>query len=150
MNSLMKHQTIHILDVPDTPKLVVSDDGYIRVLFEIFLSIPIKHLLSGLDEEEASSSFLSEGATLSAITGYTEWVSTTLPALSIGWDWQLKASHGRPYCERLGEPRSNVMLIDVCCRDLGVAKTTLLLEKAIDKLAWQEQVLGWVNNRYMR
>jgi len=132
----------------DIPPITISQDGYVRLMFDALLKVPLIHLLSGLDED--APTFFSDGAIQAAITGYTEWVSTTTPAISMGWDWQLSASQGRTYCSRMGEPRSNIMLVNTYQQDIGVMKTTTLLITAVDKLDWQDQVMESINTRYAR
>jgi hypothetical protein len=121
----------------------LSEDGYVRLTFESFCNLPLFHLLSGLDEDNPVSS--SEGAILTVISGYTEWISTTTPAITLGWDWQLTASRGQPRCVRISEPRSNIMLLDAQRRDLGAVKTARLLETTIDRLSWQDAVIKGIS-----
>lgn len=128
------------------PMITLSDDGYIRLTLETFLVTPLVHLLSGLDDDKPISS--QEGATLAHISGYTEWISTKTPTITLGWDWRLDALQGQPIYLRLGVPRSNIMLIDAMAHDLGSAKTSMLLEAAIDALAWQEEIHQYIVTRY--
>lgn len=128
------------------PMIILSDDGYIRLTLETLLITPLVHLLSGLDDDKPI--FFQEGASLAHISGYTEWVSTASPTITLGWDWGLDVSQGQPFYVRLGAPRSNIMLIDTMARDLGPTKTSVLLEAAIDALAWQEEVHKYIITRY--
>jgi hypothetical protein len=105
------------------------------------------HLISGLDEDNPA--LLQEGATFAEITGYTEWVSTTSPAISIGWDWMLQSSQtGAVYYKRVSNPRSNLMLVDAQQRDLGPATTATLLGKVVDKIVWRIVVQDYISTRY--
>ena len=126
--------------------IILSEDGYVRLAPETFSSIPLVHLLSGLDDD--SPVLHSEGASLARISGYTEWVSSTTPAITVGWDWGLDVSQGQPRYVRLGAPRSNTMLVDPMQRDFGPAKTSMLLGVAIDALVWQEEVHKHIVTRY--
>lgn len=118
---------------------ILSEDGYVRLTFEAFCNLPLFHLLSGLDEDNPASS--SEGAVVTVISGYTEWISGTEPAITLGWDWQLANSRGSAHCVRISDPRSNVMLLDAQQHDLGSAKTARLLKTMIDQLSWHDTVI---------
>lgn len=120
--------------------LQLSPDGYVRLTLEQFQAIVLRHLWSGLDQEDSASLHEGEGAILTRITGYTEWVSETVPAISLGWDWQLQELSGQARYFRVGSQRSNIMLIDSLEHDLGPIQTDLLLGQSIDKMAWQEVV----------
>jgi hypothetical protein len=134
-------------DVNIQPAMItLSPDGYVRLTLEAFEQITLVHLLSGLDEDDPAP--LREGAICTEITGYTEWVSTTTPVISVGWDWMLRSFQGQAHYKKSGEPRSNLMLIDSQQRDLGTARTTVLLEQLIDGMAWQDEVKECINRRY--
>ena len=127
--------------------LTIFPDGYMRLTVEELRQIPLVHLISGLDEDNPA--LLQEGATFSEITGYTEWVSTTSPTISIGWDWMLQSSQaGVVYYKRVSNPRSNLMLVDAQQRDLGPAKTATLIGKVVDKIAWRILVQDYISTRY--
>ena len=130
------------------PMMTLSDDGLVRLTIEILRTIPFAHLLSGLDEHDGlSPSF--EGASLGPISGYTEWVSTTSPMITLGWDWWLDASAMPLIYTHVGEPRSNVMLVDVQHRDQGRRKTDATLETLISMLPWQAAVAEHISSRYV-
>ncbi|MCE5388546.1 MAG: DUF4902 domain-containing protein [Acidithiobacillus sp.] len=118
--------------------LQLSSDGYVRLTLDQFQAIALRHLWSGLDPEDHTS--IHEGAVSTHITGYTEWVSETVPAITLGWDWQLHGLSGRARYIRAGSPRSNIMLIDGLQDDLGPVKTAKLLEAAVDETPWQTVV----------
>ena len=128
--------------------LAVSMDGYIRLSFAELQTVHLIHLISGLDEDSPAE--LSGGAILLAITGYTEWVSNTLPAISIGWDWQMDVVHGQVRLRSISEPRSNIMLQDASRLDVGAEKTVALLEAFIDTLNWQVDTHKHIDTRYTR
>lgn len=128
-------------------KITLSADGYVRLTLDVLLATPFFHMISGLYENTSISA--CEGASFSATHGYTEWVSTTEPVLSIGWDWQLGVSQGLPSLySRLDFPHSNVMLIDARQCDVGVAQTMALLELFIDSMPWQTEVNKHIVARY--
>lgn len=128
------------------PMITLSDDGYIRLTVGTFLATQLVHLLSGLDDDKPIPP--QEGASLAHISGYTEWLSTTTPTITLGWDWELDVSQGQPLYVRLGPPRSNIMLIDAMQHDLGFTKTSVLLEAVIDALAWRVEVHQHLLTRY--
>jgi hypothetical protein len=131
----------------DRAPLAVSPDGYVRLTVAAFRAIPLSHLLSELDADNLPPSTAS-GASLASIVGYTEWASQTTPALSLGWDWRIATTAGRVRYEREGEVRSNIMLVDSRCRDLGGLATGVLLCVAVDVLGWERAVDNYINNRY--
>ncbi len=118
--------------------LQLSADGYVRLTLEQFQAIVLRHLWSGLDPEDPAS--LHEGAIQTRITGYTEWVSETVPAITLGWDWQLQELSDRARYLRMGSPKSNIMLVEARRNDLGAVKTSKMLQVAIDETAWQAAV----------
>ena len=128
------------------PKIILFEDGYVRLTVETFLDMPLVHLVSGLDEDKPIPS--QEGGSLASISGYTEWVSATTPIVTLGWDWWLDMSQGQAVYVRLGESRSNIMLVDAMQGDLGTAKTLVLLEAAIDALEWREVAQEHITTLY--
>lgn len=127
-------------------ELAVSADGYIRLSFGELQTVSLIHLISGLDEEFSSPIY--GGAMPTEIAGYTEWVSTTVPAITIGWDWEIDAGYSHFLPRKIGLPRSNIMLKDSCGADLGPEKTLILLEALIDALAWPMEVQDYIGIRY--
>jgi hypothetical protein len=128
--------------------LIISPDGYIRLSVSQLASIKLVHLISGLDEDMPP--FQGESAAATAITGYTEWVSTTTPAISMGWDWTMEVVNGQVRPARLGEPRSNCMLVDEGNGDLGPAKSNAALAEFVDTLPWQSETESQIASRYCR
>ncbi|MES2407627.1 MAG: DUF4902 domain-containing protein [Pseudomonadota bacterium] len=144
---MIYHTNADAYSCTQVPMITLSEDGYIRLTLETLLATPFVHFLSGLDDEKTISP--QEGACYTHISGYTEWLSTTPPTLTLGWDWGLDVSQGQPLYVRLGAPRSNIMLVDTMQHDLGPTKTSVLLETAIDALAWQEEVHHHLVTRYV-
>lgn len=128
--------------------LSISPDGYIRLSLSLLASIELVHLVSGLDEDMPASP--CESAAPTAITGYTEWVSTTSPAISLGWDWIMEVADGIVQPARLGEPRSNCMLVDESNGDLGPARSNAALAEFVDTLPWQAETGKQIASRYCR
>lgn len=115
------------------------EDGYVRLTFKDFLATPILHLSSGLDLETGDSP--QSGATATDISGYTKWVSTTEPFMTIAWNWQLDFSRPQPALSRLEGAGSNIMLLDTHNNDLGYNTSLHALTSFIDTLPWQKKVL---------
>ncbi len=128
--------------------LVISKDGYLRLTLSAFRALGLRHLLSGLDEDAEYPGRKSAGASVASILGFTEWVSDTTPAVSLGWDWRLNTLSGRPRYVRDSEVRSNVMLIEPGLGDLGDAATSATLSAAIDVLAWEAETSHYISNYY--
>jgi hypothetical protein len=129
-------------------QLQVSDDGYVRLGVADFRSIPLFHCLSELDSDAPEPARRPSGAVAASIDGYTEWVSETTPALSLGWDWRIATTAGSVRYVRDGDVRSNVMLIDVRGGDIGAMATGVLLCVAVDALGWEKIVADYITNRY--
>lgn len=134
-------------DDASIPYPVPSQDGYLRLSTLAFLSLSMRHLLSGVDTDPVGR--LAVCGAPAPITGYTEWVSTSLPAVSIGWDWSLQISTGMPRYVRDGLPRSNMMLIDPASgRDMGDEATATWIVLWIDQQAWAASVQNHLAMRY--
>jgi len=127
-------------------RMALGSDGYVRVRLSNLFKLPLDHLLSGLDDDLTNAT--PQAGQLSVISGYTEWLSCTKPALTLGWDWQLQGTHGHSSCRRTGLPRSNIMLVDDFNEDLGAQRTAVLLASAIDALPWQRLTLAAIQQKY--
>jgi len=125
-----------------------SEDGYLRLTLGHLRAVPLVHMISGLDLEPDEELSESVGAMLAAIAGYTEWISPTKPAISVGWDWFLDVAGCKVRYLRIGEPRSNIMLLDPSRRDLGPMQTAVALALLVDELVWQGTVSEYVRERY--
>ncbi len=134
----MVEQAGHPLPNPVLPMMILSDDGYVRLTRDDLLGAPLIHMMSQIDEDNPDCP--KEGSRAPTISGYTEWISTTTPALTVGWDWVRRQEHSRPRYLRLNAPRSNIMLIDDERYDLGPDETNTLLESIIDAIPWEKQV----------
>jgi hypothetical protein len=125
-----------------------SDDGYLRLTLRHLHAVPLVHLISGLDIDPGDEQPESVGAMLAVIAGYTEWASLTTPAISVAWDWLLHVADREVRYLRMGEPRSNIMLLDPHRRDLGPMQTAVALALLVDELVWQVTVSEYVRTRY--
>lgn len=124
----------------------MSEDGYVHLSASAIEAICLIHVISGLDEDAPPNA--PEAAVSTTITGYTEWANRDSPAITIGWDWQLLASSDDIWLQRVGEPRTNLMLQDGRRADVGPARTAVLLEAFIDQLNWQATALHYIYSRY--
>ena len=130
--------------------LVVSKDGYLRLTLSAFRAIALRHLFSGLDTDSDSETpnHHAAGASAASILGFTEWVSDTTPAVSVGWDWRLDTNAGPPRYVRDGEVRSNIMLIEPGLGDLGDLATSATLSAAVDALSWAAETSHYITNNF--
>lgn len=126
-----------------TPKFFISADGYIRLSPSELQSVRLTHLISGLDEMSPDSPY--SGALATTIGGYTEWGCNAIPAISIGWDWEMSGSN---MLRRVNSTRSNIMLLDASRRDFLEQKSAIFLDIFIDALDWQSIVFQYVATRY--
>ncbi|WP_374586460.1 DUF4902 domain-containing protein [Pseudoduganella sp.] len=124
------------------------EDGYVRTTLAQLQTIALKHLVSGLDEDAPHETH--SGAECTVISGYTEYVHDGVPALTIGWDWEMSMSGGPARLRRVGEPRSNIMLQDEQHHDLGFLATEQLLGNYVDSLGWEALTLAAISARYKR
>lgn len=115
--------------------VTLSQDGYVRITPEHFVQMKLVHLHSGVDQDRPSVS--AEGATLFTITGYTEWVSVTRPAITVGWDWQMTARDGQVHLIPIGYSRSNLMFVDEQGNDCGSLATEAFLRSWVESCEWQ-------------
>lgn len=120
------------------------NDGTVRLTFHALRDSQVVHLISGLDEDCPPG---GGDAVLSAITGYTEWVSQEQPALTLGWDWQMQAA-SRVGLRRISAPRSNVRLLNAAGAELGHEQADTLLQDFIDGIDWQAEALLYIVARY--
>lgn len=118
---------------------VLSQDGYVRLTFEAFQQTEMSHCLSGIHDDRPSNN--GAGATYSDITGYTEWVSNSTPAITIGWDWKMACISGTANLVHAGIPGSNLMFLDQHNQDLGLELTQHLLVTWLDVFSWQSETL---------
>lgn len=117
----------------------VDADGYIRMEPGILTHIPFTHLFSGTYANHGNR---SAGDGCSEMHGYTEWASTCLPVISLGWDWRL-ATHTKPLLlVPYGDIQGNLMFTDSSGADLGLKDTSLHIGAFVRKLEWEPVVLA--------
>lgn len=127
--------------------LKVSHDGYVRMTRYELLKLPLIHFLSGLDED--SQHIPVHGGMESTISGYTEWLSSSVPVVSVGWDWRLNLMTGVLRYEREGWPRSNVMIIDAeNGRDVGDDATAEMIALRLEHCGWEDEIRKQIALRY--
>lgn len=120
---------------PARSALSVSEDGYVRLTVEAFAALPLVHLITCLDEHDGTP------LATPAITGYTEWVTVGMPAITLGWDWQLLP--GQPYPVRVNDPRTNLMLVDDSSgNDLSQSIIATFLNTHVDNMPWQKEAMA--------
>ncbi|MBB5190195.1 fructose 1,6-bisphosphatase [Silvimonas terrae] len=124
----------------------LCQDGYVRLDCNALQEIELIHLVSGLDDDPTA--VLKCGSGVSAISGFTEWISTVRPVLSIGWDWVIGSHNGHAQYMMVGKPRSNIMLVNEESQDLGFETTADLLITRLDRLFWQEATSAAITSRY--
>ncbi len=124
----------------------LSPDGLIRLSIDQLLSTPLEHLVSGVDPD--SHVLPAACGTRASLSGYTEWVSTRDPTISIGWDWRLQTLAAGVRWVRVGLPRSNLMLTQDTGADTSWHGNLEILGTVVDALAWREILPQVVAARY--
>jgi hypothetical protein len=124
----------------------ISSNGLIRLSIEELLSTPITHLVSGVDAQNGPQA--DSCGTVTSISGYTEWVSTREPIISIGWDWCIQLTPSGLHWSRVGWPSSNVLLVEGGGCDTDWERSRDILATVIDALPWREQLPQLVAARY--
>jgi len=114
----------------------LSADGYLRLKQGDLGHIPLQHLISNVDDEGPGTA--PRCGTAATLSGYTEWVSPTEPALSIGWDWEWRHAAGSPGVVRLGLPRTNILLVSEASVPLPWEDSLEMLARFIDAIDWQQ------------
>jgi hypothetical protein len=128
------------------PKLPLMDNGYIRLTKKYFQALKLQHLVSALYVTSKKSTIKVD--TIDQIEGFTEWVSDTQPAVSLGWDWILDTNQNPPLYRRWGLPYSNIMLTDNLKADLDQVESERLIISAIDQLNWESVVFEFISKTY--
>ena len=122
------------------------DAGCVNLRLDALLAMPLVHFVSGLDEEENVD--INRDGKQTTISGYTEWVSTSEPIVSIGWDWRLDTLRSAPWFVRTSPPRSNIRLLDDGMREVEWRPTQLALGGVVDALPWQAPTQAAIASRY--
>lgn len=124
----------------------LSSDGLIRLTVDQLLSTPLEHLVSGIDPGPHAPA--PACGTQTSLSGYTEWISTQDPTISIGWDWRLQTLAQGVRWVRVGLPRSNLMLTQDTGDDASWHGNLEILGTVVDALAWREVLPQVVADRY--
>ena len=122
------------------------EDGFVRLTLDALMSIPLKHLISGMDDD--GSAPVDACGRAASVSGYTEWLSDTALSVVLGWDWVVDLAQGVPLWQRSGTPRSNIMLVDSRNDDLGWHKNLQALGTIVDAMNWQHQTQEAISRRY--
>ena len=120
----------------------VPQHALIRLTLDEMLDTAMSHWASDVDAEPQSKR-LTDGV-LTLITGHTTWVSSTVPTLTIGWQWSLQGATWGAMWSRIGLPTSNVMLIRSSGRDFGRVRSRYLMATVVDALPWREKISEFV------
>ncbi|MDV8153250.1 DUF4902 domain-containing protein [Acinetobacter pittii] len=120
------------------PHFSISADGFIRMNENQLMNYPLQHLISIVETTQIKDSQI-------LYYGFTEWVTSLTPALSTGWDWEFIEYNGITSINRIGLPRSNIMLVDASGTDIGFEVTETLIEKKIDTLFWEQFIYAQIN-----
>lgn len=120
----------------------ISPQGLIRITYEALNSTSLVHLLSGVDADEG----VKACGRLTELTGFTEWVSQSVPVISIGWDWRIVYLGEMPLYERLGLPRTNVLILDDSGRDRVWDDSLMQLCEYVDSVPWGVPVDEIINS----
>lgn len=114
----------------------ISSQGLIRLTYEALSAMPLNHLVSGVDTDGCADAC----GRPTELTGFTEWVTPTDPAITIGWDWKIEYKDGESRYERLGQPRTNVMLVNGQGQDHGWDRNLDHLSQFLDTVPWPTTV----------
>jgi len=117
-------------------------DGFLRMTLEDVLSLAFTHLASGIDGPCDDAAHRCGSRT--TISGYTEWIASTAPPVTVGWDWVAETERW----VRIGPPRSNVLLVDRAERPYDWARNEAVLGTVVDAIPWQEQARRAVCDRH--
>jgi|SRR5947207_2330294 len=108
-------------------------DGYIRTSLTVLASRDFKHVMSARDEDVLTE--LLECCVPVSLAGWTEWVSTTEPVVSLSWDWCVEPNSQRLL--RIEDVRSNLMLVDRRGYDVGMSRTARIVGMWLAVFDWQ-------------
>nr|SPS05443.1 conserved protein of unknown function [Candidatus Nitrotoga fabula] len=97
-------------------------------------------LYSGMDDDRPVISGL--GASATSITGFTEWISHGILAITIGWNWELVGTDGKPCLLQTGIPGRNIMFVDQHRQNLGTEQTTAILVDWLKTFDWQTEIMS--------
>ena len=123
------------------------NDGLLRLREQDLRKINLVHLISGIDEEAAESDTPRCGGS-TTLSGYTEWIASNEPNLTLGWDWQLDPAGDHSRVVRLGLPRTNVQLVSPGQDPLPWEQSLEVIASFIDTFDWNTPAFNAVCDRY--
>lgn len=126
--------------------LRISKDGYIRLNEKILRSIDYHLFSSGLYEEPLNSECINDRQ--SELVGYAEWVSKTIPKISIGWDWLFDCKRHQPSYVMVGLPYSNIILQDKNGKNLEAEMGLKILASFIKNWDWMRDLNYSIIQKY--
>jgi hypothetical protein len=117
----------------------LSKDNLIRMSYSELAAIQLEHMYSCRDTDLLDE--LQNRGIAAEEAGFTEWVSLTDPAVSIGFCWYLvMGDSGR--IKIVPEPvRANVMIVSSLGYDIS-NDNDAALRSILDTLAWEDCVRG--------
>jgi len=125
----------------------ISMDGLLRLRQQDLGKLTLVHLISGIDDDFADQAATQCGAS-TTLSGYTEWISTQEPKLTLGWDWQLETRPASPRVVRQGLPRTNVLVVNGEQNPLPWDESLEVLASFIDNFDWHTPAFDAVCKRY--
>ncbi|MEO8153327.1 MAG: DUF4902 domain-containing protein [Rhizobacter sp.] len=123
-----------------------APDFYVRAREQDFHTMVLRHVQSEVEfRGELTPSRQIEGASASALSGCSEWVTESDPPITAGWDWTVTASGDVQLNHH--SVRTNLMLVDAQHGDLGHAVSINAIVHRLEGLAWQGCVLAVLRTR---
>lgn len=117
--------------------MIVTDSGLVLIQTFELMQVKFEHLGTNLDEHHGDARECCGG--VANISGCTEWLSTSHPYLSIGWDWVIDERGKGEVPWRLGPPRTNMNIVDQVGLPLQWNANLEELGQIIDSfLPWQQ------------
>jgi hypothetical protein len=115
-----------------------TSEGLVHLTLEELRSLSIVHHASGVDDDIQTRVGSCGRAT--HISGFTEWMTESIPGITLGWDWCLQVEGQEVLWQRLGMPRTNVWLMDHNSSPPNWASSLEQLARVVDALPWTEVV----------
>lgn len=123
----------------------VFREGILQILDTDIFKLGFIHLDSGVYQEQISSKSFKTNKT--QITGYTEWLSTMTPTITLSWDWML-CPYSRPQLQKTGAFYSNLRLLEKNGKPLSEKHTERTLDELINRIEWSQKVDQFITQKY--
>jgi len=123
-----------------------SETGAVKLNVHELHPLQLMHLFSELDQ--CTQRCPADCGCIAALQGYTEWISTTQPALSLGWDWAYVMYAGKAEMRRDGPPRTNIQLINAQGVVIAWPLNLAILSDYVDQLSWQSSTQQHMHAQY--